>query len=213
MFRHVFTLLTAALATDAGAQTSLPCAPTPAYLAVPPPVVVVDDLVERTETIEIASPLGTVLDVVNSTELEDAVAESDLPHVVGTRPLTEGAFGMEGTRRLVCLSDGSTVLEQVLVRDRTETAYHFRYVVWNYTTPQADAIDYGVGDFLITATSDTATRLEWSYGFKLKPGNFPGNLGPLGGPLFRLAFLDRAYANMMRATLEGYRASAETSNR
>jgi hypothetical protein len=51
--------------------------------------------------------------------------------------------------------------------------------------------------------------VTWTYSFKLKDDVFPGNLGGLGRFLFRVGFLDRDYAAMMRGVLGGYKTTAE----
>ncbi len=53
------------------------------------------------------------------------------------------------------------------------------------------------------------TRVTWTYSFKLKGDIFPGNFGGFGGFLFRVGFLDRDYAAMMRSVLNGYKTTAE----
>jgi hypothetical protein len=44
----------------------------------------------------------------------------------------------------------------------------------------------------------------------LKQDRFPGELGALGRYLFRIGFLDRQYAEMMRGTLTGIKTAAES---
>ena len=53
------------------------------------------------------------------------------------------------------------------------------------------------------------THIVWTYSFKLKDHEFPGYLGGFGRYLFRVIFLDREYAALMRATLAAGKASAE----
>ena len=84
---------------------------------------------------------------------------------------------------------------------RTKSSAEFRYVVWNYTTPKARPILYGVGDFVRTDLGDGRTRVRWTYSFQLNRSRFPGFLGAFGDYLFRVNFLDREYAAMMRRTL------------
>ncbi len=86
----------------------------------------------------------------------------------------------------------------------------FRYVVWNYSSPVARPIEYGVGLFERTSLPGNRTKVRWTYAFKLKRNRFPGYLGGLGNFLFRVTFLDRQYAAMMRATLQGQKAAAES---
>ena len=51
--------------------------------------------------------------------------------------------------------------------------------------------------------------MTWTYSFRLKDDVFPGDLGGLGRFLFRVGFLDREYAEMMRGVLNGYKSTAE----
>jgi len=121
-----------------------------------------------------------VLAEAEQTSLKQAIKKSDsLPGVAGTYELTSGGFGQTGTRRLVCLTDGTTTEEQVLMSTRTKSSAEFRYVVWNYTTPKARPILYGVGDFVRTDLGDGRTRVRWTYSFQLNRSRFPGYLGAL----------------------------------
>jgi len=115
--------------------------------------------------------------------------------------LTEGEFGAPGSRRITCLSDGSTLVEQVLEKERNSNSSRFRYVVWNYTSKQARPVVYGVGDFLYSDIGSARTHVRWTYSFQLNRRRFPGVLGGLGNFLFRRNFLDRQYADMMRGSL------------
>jgi hypothetical protein len=99
-------------------------------------------------------------------------------------------------------------VEQVLVRERKPDSYQFRYVVWNYTTEKARPIVYGLGEFLYSDVGSARTHVRWTYSFQLNRRRFPGFLGPLGDFLFRVGFLDREYAQMMRNTLAGNKAKA-----
>lgn len=187
------------------------CTPLDHLVDVPHPTIApLQHLVSRTEEITIDRPLDTIVDSAERTSLEDAIVRVKcLPSVEATHTLTPGAFGHAGTRRLVCLTDGSTALEQVLQRERTSRAYRFRYVVWNYTSPLARGVAYAVGQFDKIAITHERTRVTWTYAFQLKRDRFPGLLGGLGELLFRVTFLDRRYANMMRATLGRQRTLAE----
>jgi len=100
-------------------------------------------------------------------------------------------------------------VEQVLERDARADAFRFRYVVWNYTTEKARPIVYGVGDFHYTAIAGNRTHVTWTYAFQLNRRRFPGELGGFGDFLFRVGFLDRQYADLMRTTLVGIKTTAE----
>jgi hypothetical protein len=180
-----------------------PCAPPHGFKDTPHPSLAPDaQLVSHTEEVIVNRPLDQVLNEVEHTALNQAIRPSSgLPGVIGTYALTSTPFGQPGSRRLVCLSDGSTTEEQVLANERSKTSAHFRYIVWNYTTPKARPIVYGLGDFLRTDLGNGRTRTRWTYFFQLNRCRFPGFLGPLGDYLFRVTFLERDYAKMMKQTL------------
>jgi hypothetical protein len=189
--------------------TKAACAPAQGFVDLPPPPIDLSDgMVSRTETILIDRSLSTVLTAVNR-PLKDVLRPTgSLPGVTGTYPLTQGDFARPGSRRLVCLSDGSSTEEQVLTRERGENSYRFRYQVWNYTSRAAGAIRDAVGEFVYTAPTPDSTQIVWTYSFALRRDRFPGCLGRLGDFLFRIGFLDRDWAEVMRNVLNGYRTAA-----
>lgn len=132
-----------------------------------------------------------------------------LAAVVGTAPIGALPFPQVGSRRLVCLADGSTAIEEVLAYEPGRT---LRYIVWDYTTPAAAPIAYGVGAFRFT-DAGAATQVDWSYGFALKPDRFPGQLGAVGRLLFRVSFLDRTYADFMEVGLAAIEREAVAAQR
>jgi len=186
------------------------CAPPSGFRDTPHPVIAPSEqLIAHTEEVLIDRPLSVVSDAMNK-PLNQVLRGSDsLPGVSGDFMLTEGEFGAPGSRHIVCLSDGGSVEEESLQREETANSAHFRYIVWNYQTPKARPIAYGVGEFRSIEIDASHTRVTWTYSFRLKEGEFPGNLGALGRFLFRVGFLDRSYAAMMRGVLNGYKASAE----
>jgi hypothetical protein len=192
------------------------CVPPPGFVDPPhPEVAPVDDLVSHTEDIVIARPLTSVLKIVQAMTLADTVRRTKgLPGITGTYLLTKNThtFGAPGSRQFDCLSDGSTLEEESLERAQDAGDYRFRYVVWNYTTPQARPIRYGMGDFHYTSPDATHTRVHWTYSFALNRWHFPGFLGPLGDYLFRVGFLDHQYADLMKSVLQGYKTNAERIN-
>ena len=192
----------------AAAQT---CTPPPGFVDTPHPGFVATDwLASHTEHIVVNAPLSDVVHAGGKTKIKDAIKHPDsLPGVAGEAPLNDIPFGTAGARRLVCLSDGTALEEQVLERYESPTLYRFRYVVWNYSTPRAKPILYGIGDFLDTPVDASHTQALWTYSFALKPNVFPGYLGAAGRWLFRVGFLDRDYAQLMRATLRGSKNDAE----
>jgi hypothetical protein len=195
------------VAAGAFAQT---CAPPPGFVDTPHPVVApTEQLVAHVEEITIDRSLSIVLSVVDKPLKDTFHKTGSLPIVSGDYMLTKGDFGALGSRRLTCLGDGSTLEEEVLQSERDNRAHRFRYVVWNYTTEKARPIEYGVGDFHYSDMGDGRTHITWTYSFKLKKDKFPGNLGAFGRFLFRVYFLDREYAALMRGVLNGYKTDAE----
>ncbi len=186
------------------------CAPPPGFHDGPHPNISAPNvLVSHTEVIEIAKSFSVVSDAMNK-PLEKTITKSDsLPGVSGDYMLTRGDFGAPGSRHIVCLTDGTSTEEESLEREDEPTSSHFRYIVWNYTTPKAKPIAYGVGEFRTVQVDPGHTRITWTYSFKLKEGVFPGELGAFGRWLFRVRFLDREYAGMMKDVLKGYKQDAE----
>jgi hypothetical protein len=210
-----FALFAGECLAIAGARASAPdCAPPAGFVDVPHPQITAGEkFASRTEEVTIEQPLTVVLSVVNK-PLKDTISSAgSLPGVSGDHMLTEGEFGLPGSRRLIFLSDRSTLEEEALERTQTGDSFHFRYVVWNYTSDKARPVDFAVGDFRYSELIGGRTHIVWTYSFRLKPERFPGDLGPLGRYLFEIAFLNRDYAAMMRGVLAGYKADSEHLSR
>jgi len=192
-------------------QATAARSPPPGFVETPrPPLSGPDRLVSHTEAAVIDRPFAEAVRAVDATPLSARhPPAAGLPGVVDTLALTPDGFGPVGGRHLVFLSDGTTVVEEVLENARAETAWRFRYQVWGYTTAAARPLRYGLGDFHYTAEGDR-TRVVWTYSFELRPDAFPGVLGVgLGGFLLKLAFLNGPYAAWMRAGLAAIKAAAE----
>lgn len=176
----------------------------------PAPIAPAHHLVSRAEHVVIDRPFAEVVARVDATPLPVRhPPAAGLPGVVDTKPLTAEGFGPVGGRHLVYLSDGTTVVEEVVENTRTATDWRFRYQVWGYTTPAARPLRYGLGDFHYVADGQR-TRLTWTYAFELKPEAFPGLLGrALGGFLLKVAFLNGPYGAWMRAGLAAIKRAAE----
>ena len=198
----IASVATISIAATTNAQT---CTPPSGFVDMPHPTVAApEQLVAHTEEITVAHPLVQVLETNAKVSLKDAIHKAgSLPGVTGEYPLGHIPFPTPGARHIVCLSDGSTLLEESLEEEHTSTFYRFRYIVWHYTSPQARPIEYGVGEFRDSQIDAGHTHIVWTYSFKLKDDKFPGYLGAFGRYLFRVGFLDRDYAAMMRATLHG----------
>ncbi|THD77012.1 MAG: hypothetical protein E7812_13705 [Phenylobacterium sp.] len=179
----------------------------PADLPPPPVVDPAAPMIARTERIVVDRPIGALSEWLRTAKLEDQLTPTKgLPGVVGTTQLTPGEWGVPGARRVVHLSDGGSATEQIL---EFFPADRFRYVVWDYTTAAARPIAYAVGEFRYVALDAGRTEIIWTYAFRLRSNRFPGVLGGLGRWLMRVAFLDRAYAQLMRTTLAAMKAGAE----
>jgi hypothetical protein len=114
-----------------------------------PPLAASERLVRHVESTVIDRPFAAAVRAVDALPLSARhPAAAGLPGVADTLALTPDGFGPVGGRHLVFLTDGTTVVEQVLENGRTEAEWRFRYVVWGYTTPAARALRYGLGDFL-----------------------------------------------------------------
>jgi hypothetical protein len=197
------------LADSAIAASDVQCPIPDGFIDTPPPNIEPAKLVNHVEEITIGRPLDVVMAEGNRTPLEKTMHRtSTLPGVAGTHML-RGAWPEPGALRVTCLTDGGTTEEQVIANTRSGNIHHFRYEVWNYTTPQARPVIYGVGDFLETDLGDGRTRIHWTYAFRLRPDRFPGYLGPLGRLLFRTFYLDTRYAELMRGALAVRKANAE----
>jgi hypothetical protein len=191
------------------AANAAPCALPAGFKDLPPPAIgSVDSLVSHTEEVLVERPLAAILAAANKPLEKVARKTSSLPGVAGSIVLTHGEFGAPGSRRLNCLTDGSTLEEQSLERTQGAGTYRFRYIVWNYTSKVAQPIHYSVGEFHFMSDGPGRSRIVWTYSFKLDEHRFPGYLGSLGRFLFRVTFLDRQYAELMRSVLNGYRRDA-----
>jgi len=186
------------------------CLPQPGFKDTPHPLIApLERLVSHTEEITVDRPLAVVLHAVDKPLSETIKSSTSLPGITGSHMLTEGPFGAPGSRRLNCLSDGSTLVEQVLLREQRNDSMRFQYAVWNYTSAKARPIVYGVGEFTYSAADNGRTHVRWTYSFQLNRHRFPGMLGSLGDYLFRISFLDRSYAAMMRGVLASTKADSE----
>ena len=187
------------------------CRPAADFVNTPPPQPAVGDhLISHTEEITVDRPLAVVLAVANK-PLSESIKKSDsLPGITGSYMLTEGRFGAPGSRRLNCLTDESTLVEQVQESEQQNDKFRFRYVVWNYSSTKARPITYAVGEFTYSGMGDR-THIQWTYSFQLNRHRFPGMLGSFGAYLFRVGFLDRQYAAMMRSVLRQTKSNAEES--
>jgi hypothetical protein len=85
-------------------------------------------LLSHTEEIDIARPLAVVIQAGNRPLQEGIRPTTNRPGVSGTFRLTKEAYGSVGSRKLVCLDDGSMAVEEVLHSDNR------RFSTWCGTT-------------------------------------------------------------------------------
>jgi hypothetical protein len=169
-----------------------------------PQLAPLEDLLSHTEEIDVARPFAAP---ARNRPLEEAIRPTkDLPGVAGTLRLSETSYGGVGSRRLVCLTDGSTAVEEVLLTEASNGTRRFRYVVWNYTSPKFRDVDYAVGEIVNTQLATDTTHGVWTYRFALKSG-----LDAEARRRFRKIFLEQKFAVWMRSQLERGRSAAEAA--
>jgi hypothetical protein len=178
------------------AGQSLACEPPPGFINPPrPEVAALDTLLSHTETKVIDQPLAAVMQAANRPLRIDAT--KDLAGVSGTYRLSNGPYGSVGARRLVCKTDGSITVEEVLLTESDGAGSRFRYVVWNYTGEKFRAVDYAVGEFVRTEPVPGKTHVDWTYRFALKDG-----VSSEERSRFQKVFLERELAVWMRTQLD-----------
>lgn len=209
VLRSSFAAVLLFVSSSAIAASEVECAIPSGFIDTPPPDIEPATLVEHVEEITINRSLGIVIAEGNRTPIEKTMhGTSTLPGVAGTH-LLRGPWPEPGALRVTCLTDGGSTEELIIANTREGNTHHFRYEVWNYTTPQARPIIYGVGDFLETDLGDNRTLIHWTYGFRLRSDQFPGYLGPFGRWLFRKFYLESRYAELMRGALAVRKTNAE----
>jgi hypothetical protein len=192
-YRFHFTLALAGLLL---AGQSLACEPPPGFVNPPrPDIAPLETLLSHTETKDIDQPLAAVTQATNRPLRIDAT--KDLAGVTGTFRLSNGPYGSVGARRLVCKTDGSIAVEEVLLTESGDNFRRFRYLVWNYTSPKFRDVAYAVGEFVRTQSAPGKTHVNWTYRFALKDG-----LSGDEKSRFQKVFLERELALWMRTQLD-----------
>jgi hypothetical protein len=187
-------ILTLAGISFAGAGSA--CEPPSGFVNPPrPDLAPLGDLLSVTEEKVIDQPLAAVMKAANRPLRIDAT--KDLAGVSGTFRLSEGPYGTVGARRLVCKTDGSIAVEEVLLAESNEAGSRFRYVVWNYTSPKFRDVAYAVGEFVRSQPAPDRTLVSWTYRFALKDG-----LKDEEKARFQKIFLEREFPEWMRTQLD-----------
>jgi hypothetical protein len=164
-----------------------------------------DELVWREERFDVELPVDSWSAdfFIGGANLENFLPGAGrVPGVDHNEDLTPSTFPVVGSKRVVCLRDGASALEEVL----ESTPRGLRYLVSNYSSPGTEPILYGLGEFRFEPLAAQRTRVTWRYSFRLRTDTFPGSLGTLGRALFRANFLDGDYAEFMRAGVDAMRA-------
>ncbi len=175
---------------------SLGCEPPAGFVDPPrPDIAPLEALLSHTETKEIAQPLADVMKAANRPLRIDAT--KDMAGVTGTARLSNGPYGTVGARRLVCKTDGTIAVEEVLLTESNSDGSRFRYLVWNYTGPKYRDVDYAVGEFVRTQPAPDKTLVSWTYRFALKSG-----VGSEEKARFQKVFLERELSEWMRTQLD-----------
>ena len=123
---QISRLLLFAISTSVAVSAQV-CVPPSGFVDTPRPAIAdAKELVSHTEEITLDRSLGKVLEESNK-PLKDTIHKtSSLPGVSGEHMLTQGTFGAPGSRRLTCLTDGSTLEEEVIQREQTSNSFRFR---------------------------------------------------------------------------------------
>jgi hypothetical protein len=172
------------------------CEPPAGFVNPPrPDVTSLEGLLRVTEEKVIDQPLATVLRAANRPLRIDAT--EDLAGVIGTFRLSQGPYGSVGARRLVCKTDGTFAVEEVLLAESNAAGSRFRYLVWNYTGPKFRDVAYAVGEFVRTQPSPDETLVSWTYRFALRDG-----VSAEEKLRFQENFLGREFPRWMRKQLD-----------
>jgi hypothetical protein len=158
--------------------------------------------------IEIDRPVGDVFKWTVYTPLEIQLrGTKKIPGVRSTKALNNKKYGEAGYRRLVCLEDGNSAVEEII--DNILDTY-FSYKVWNYSLKTAESIEYAKGEWWFTP-SRNKTHIRWRYSFKLKKEEWLGKMGPFGRWIFTQFFINAQYDEWMNETLRKLKTDLERS--
>jgi hypothetical protein len=172
------------------------CQPPAGFVNPPrPEIAPLETLLSQTEKKLVAQSLADVMRAANRPLRIDGT--KDLAGVSGTFRLSDGPYGTVGARRLVCKTDGTISVEEVLLTESNAEGSRFRYVVWNNTSPQFRDVAYAVGEFVRTQPEPDKTLVTWTYRFALKSG-----VGSEEKARFQKVFLEQQFSLWMRTQLD-----------
>ena len=163
-------------------------------------------LVSNEIEIEINKPVGDVFKWVVYKPLEQKLRGTDkIPGVRTTTALNDKAPGTIGYRRLVCLEDGNSAVEEFM---ENKPDNYFSYKVWNYSLKMGQNIEYAKGEWWFTPIGDK-THIRWRYCFKLNSDKLIGKTGCCGRWLFDTFFVKTRYNDWMIKTLNDLKKDIE----
>lgn len=149
----------------------------------------------------IEAPARAVFDIARGSEVPAIVkAHGGLPGVLKVEP-HEGSWSAVGQRRLLRLSDGTSLVEELT---EFEDGARFAYVASGFTGPFGALVAEARGEWRVEATGPGTSRLEWRYVFTPK--------GPVAAAA--VLFIARViWPGYIRAALARIKARAELPTR
>lgn len=158
-------------------------------------------MIAITVSLEIEAPLLRVFDAARGFNVAEIIKPRGVLPGVQKVDQHVGAWTAPGQKRLLTLSDGSSLVEELTAF--TPNA-NFTYRVSSFTGPFAALVNEGRGEWNFTTTGPSRTLIDWTY--SLTPKSF------LAGPvvLFVVKMLWPGYA---RAALERLKVQIEGMRR
>jgi hypothetical protein len=124
-----------------------------------------------------ATPITTATVLTIRAPIErvfDAACGFDIPAVIKRHGMLpgvlkvdehQGAWSAAGQKRLLTLSDGSSVREELI---SYAPARSYAYRVTGFTGPFAALVSEGRGEWNFSATGPNSTQVDWTYSFTPK---------------------------------------------
>ncbi len=176
--------------------------------------VTVDDnakFVSNEIEIIINQPVSEVFKYLVYTPLEIQLrGTDDVPGVKSTKAINNKKVGENGYRKLICMEDGSSALEEII---ENNPGTYFSNKVWNFTRKIAQNIEYAKGEWWFTPSADgNQTHCKWKYSYKLNDKKMFGRMGPVGRFIFSRFFIQSKWNDFMQTTLDKAKIDIEKAN-
>lgn len=121
--------------------------------------------VSTSAAIDIDAPARAVFEIARGSEVPAIVkAHGGLPGVLKVEA-HQGAWSAVGQKRLLRLSDGTSVLEELTAYD---DGRGFAYVASGFTGPFGALVREGRGEWRVEEIAPQRARLRWTYAFTPK---------------------------------------------